>query len=469
MVSKEQEWRHFGICMLDLLSVIVCSIWMVFSTDPRYHIDVFEINVLLVLHIALYYMTNQFKKTLRRGYFAELKAVVIYSIYMAVGIAFMVFMSRSVFNMPRSGMIIFVLGNGIGVYLIHAFVKFYYQKVYSESRKAKQVLLVTTSERLELIANRMAQAYGWGGKFIAVALLDDAKDVELPDFFQGIPLLHVDELESFAIKNVVDEVFLNLSRDYDQHIAEYLLLFQSMGIVVSLNISAFDLVKPETVEHRVRKLGKYNVLTFSTKFYDYKGILLKRLIDIVGALVGLLLTFLVGIVLVPLIKLESPGPAIFAQNRVGRNGRIFKFYKFRSMYADAEERKKELEKHNQMQGLMFKMEDDPRITKIGKFIRRTSLDELPQFYNVLIGDMSLIGTRPPTEQEFLAYSASHKKRLMLKPGITGLWQVSGRSDITDFEEIVNLDAQYIDNWSIWLDLKILLKTVQIVLLGKGAR
>ena len=139
------------------------------------------------------------------------------------------------------------------------------------------------------------------------------------------------------------------------------------------------------------------------------------------------------------------------------------------MYVDAEERKKELMEKNEMDGLMFKMTEDPRITKVGKFIRKTSIDELPQFFNVLKGDMSLIGTRPPTIDEFEQYQSHHKRRLSIKPGITGMWQVSGRSDIQDFEEIVRLDCEYIDNWSPALDIKILFKTVKVVLMGSGAK
>ncbi len=233
----------------------------------------------------------------------------------------------------------------------------------------------------------------------------------------------------------------------------------------------------------------------------------KRIMDIAGALVGLVITGVVTIFLAPVLLLESPGPLIFSQTRVGLNGRKFKFYKFRSMYKDAEERKKELMAKNQMSGLMFKMvngrkfkfykfrsmykdaeerkkelmaknqmsglmfkmDDDPRITKVGKFIRKTSIDELPQFWNVLKGDMSLIGTRPPTVDEFEKYKTQYKRRLSIRPGITGLWQATGRSDITDFEEVLKLDLEYIDNWSISLDIKILFMTVFGVLLRKGAK
>ena len=140
-----------------------------------------------------------------------------------------------------------------------------------------------------------------------------------------------------------------------------------------------------------------------------------------------------------------------------------------AMYVDAESRKEELRKNNEMEGRMFKMKDDPRITPVGRFLRKTSLDELPQFYNVLKGDMSLVGTRPPTEDEFEHYSPHYRRRLSITPGLTGMWQVSGRSDITDFDEVVRLDLEYIDNWSLLLDVKILLQTIGVVLTGKGSK
>ena len=154
---------------------------------------------------------------------------------------------------------------------------------------------------------------------------------------------------------------------------------------------------------------------------------------------------------------------------MGKNGRIFSIYKFRSMYLDAEERKKELEQLNEMKGLMFKVENDPRITKVGNFIRKTSLDELPQFFNVLKGDMSLVGTRPPTIDEYEKYNLYYKRRLSMTPGLTGLWQVSGRSQITDFDNVVKYDLEYIDNWSLSLDIKIIMKTIAVVLLRRGSK
>ena len=176
---------------------------------------------------------------------------------------------------------------------------------------------------------------------------------------------------------------------------------------------------------------------------------------------------IIAVTAIPL-KLESPGPLFFRQKRVGLNGRTFYICKLRSMYMDAEQRKKDLMAQNKMQGLMFKMDDDPRITKVGKFIRRTSIDELPQFWNILKGDMSLVGTRPPTLDEYEQYDSHHKRRLSMKPGLTGLWQVSGRSNIQNFEEVVKLDVAYIDNWSLGLDIRILVKTIGVVFRRTGA-
>ena len=208
----------------------------------------------------------------------------------------------------------------------------------------------------------------------------------------------------------------------------------------------------------------------------------KRTMDIVSSLVGLILLSPLFLIVAILIKLEDPkGKVFFAQERNGRYPKTFKMYKFRSMYRDAEERKKELMEKNRIKdGMMFKLDFDERIignkimpngekkTGIGDFIRRTSLDEFPQFINVLKGDMSLVGTRPPTVDEWEKYELHHRARLSIKPGITGMWQTSGRSNITDFEEVVRLDTEYIKNWTPGLDIRILLKTVVSIVSRKGS-
>ena len=196
--------------------------------------------------------------------------------------------------------------------------------------------------------------------------------------------------------------------------------------------------------------------------------MLKRSFDIIFSALALILLFPLFLVVAVLIKATSRGPVFFVQIRVGKYGRPFPFYKFRSMYRDAEKRKAELLAQNQSaDGVIFKMKKDPRITPIGRIIRRTSIDELPQFLNVFFGDMSLVGPRPPVPAEVSQYSLEDRKRLMVKPGLTCLWQVSGRSDIP-FKQQVRLDKEYIRSQSLWRDLLILLRTVPAILSGKGA-
>lgn len=192
----------------------------------------------------------------------------------------------------------------------------------------------------------------------------------------------------------------------------------------------------------------------------------KRLLDIVGSLVGL---FILALIFVPVaisIKLDSPGPIFYSQERHGLQGRRFRIYKFRSMVANADALKANVK--NEAKGLIFKNKEDPRITKVGRFLRKTSLDELPQFWNVLSGNMSLVGTRPPTSDEVMHYNERHWQRLNVKPGITGVWQVNGRSLVKDFEQIVDLDLLYQDQWNPVYDLLIIFKTIYVVLAKKDA-
>jgi exopolysaccharide biosynthesis polyprenyl glycosylphosphotransferase len=196
---------------------------------------------------------------------------------------------------------------------------------------------------------------------------------------------------------------------------------------------------------------------------------LKRTIDIVGSVIGLVALSPVLLAIAIAIRLTSRGPAIFVQERCGLRGRVFHFYKFRTMVKDAEERKALLTHLNEMRGPAFKMRHDPRITRLGAFLRKTSLDELPQLWNVLLGEMSLVGPRPPLPEEVECYSTRQAQRLSVTPGITGLWQVSGRNLLPDFEHWLELDLHYARRWSLWLDVRILLKTIIVVVLAKGAQ
>jgi exopolysaccharide biosynthesis polyprenyl glycosylphosphotransferase len=317
----------------------------------------------------------------------------------------------------------------------------------------------------------------WSRRICGLCIVDYANncDLKLSSINTGkinaqMNFVKKDDLQIFLTSNNVDELFVYTDYAHaDEQLKKVISDSEKMGIRVNvrINLDLFDFL-PKSYT-KVDRIGKYYCVSISRNFVSYPSRVMKSMLDYVGGLVGFLIFCVAFIILGPVIKLDSKGPIIFSQNRVGRNGRIFKCYKFRSMRQDAEELKKTLVSKNEMRGLMFKMDNDPRVTRVGKFLRKTSLDELPQFINVLKGDMSLVGTRPPTVDEYEKYRPEHKARVSMMPGLTGLWQVSGRSDIKDFDEVVRLDMRYIDNSSFWLDIKIILMTVKVVLFGRGAK
>ena len=319
--------------------------------------------------------------------------------------------------------------------------------------------------------------YNWleYSRIVAVSLDTDLTGTEI----YGIPIVaDQKDVVEFACGEWIDEVFIPPC-DENEYPDQLVDAFIEMGITVHTGITKSG-ARPSG-RRQVEKIGTYIVITTSMNYADSSKLTVKRMMDIAGGLVGCLITLLIMITVGPVIYINSPGPIFFSQERIGRNGRKFKMYKFRSMYMDAEARKKELMSQNKISdGMMFKLDFDPRIignkllpdgrkkTGIGQFIRKTSLDEFPQFFNVLMGDMSLVGTRPPTLDEWEQYKPHHRARMAFRPGLTGMWQVSGRSNITDFEEVVKLDTEYINEWSLRLDLKILWKTVVGVFRNDGA-
>lgn len=277
----------------------------------------------------------------------------------------------------------------------------------------------------------------------------------------------IKNLEGLIHENAVDQIYI-MEKQYGNTIdvQPYINMCVDMGVTVRVIVNSYY---AEGAQSYISSVGTYPILTYHTVTLNESSRAIKRVIDILGSTIAILIFSPIMLAVAIAIKMESKGPVIFKQKRVGMNGRNFNMYKFRSMCIDAEEKKKELMQHNEMEGaFMFKMKDDPRITKVGKFIRKTSLDEFPQFFNVLKGDMSLVGTRPPTQDEVEQYERNHWRRISIKPGITGMWQVNGRSTITNFEEIVELDTEYIDKWDVLMDFKIIFQTVWQMLRNKGA-
>ncbi|HEV0828531.1 TPA: sugar transferase [Streptococcus pneumoniae] len=414
--------------------------------------------VLYILHYFVFYISDYGRNFFKRRYLIELVQTLKYILFFALAISISNFFLEDRFSISRRGMIYFLLLHVFLVYMLNLFIKWYWKRAYPNFKGSKKVFLLTATSHVEKVLDRLIESDDVVGELVAVSVLDKS-DFQHDD----LKVVAEGEIVNFATREVVDEVFINLPSE-KYNIGELVSQFETMGIDVTVNLNAFDWARNK----QICEMAGLNVVTFSTTFYKTSHVIAKRVIDIIGSLVGLILCGLVSIVLVPLIRKDG-GSAIFAQTRIGKNGRHFTFYKFRSMCVDAEDKKRELMEQNTMQGGMFKVDDDPRITKIGHFIRKTSLDELPQFYNVLKGDMSLVGTRPPTVDEYEHYTPEQKRRLSFKPGITGLWQVSGRSEIKNFDEVVKLDVVYIDGWTIWKDIEILLKTVKVVLMKDGAK
>lgn len=360
-------------------------------------------------------------------------------------------------------------------YIVRVLWKSHIKKGVNSGKRRKLLIVTSSTIAGKVIENVEKNNYS-RYDIVGVALLD--KNLIGKQIDNVSVVANNETVGMYTCKEWVDEVLIVLPKEiaYPNTLIEQL---TEAGITVHMNLA--KVVNSPGKKQFVENIGDYTVLTTSINYASLNELFLKRVFDIVCGLLGCILTLIICIFIGPVIYIASPGPIFFSQERVGKNGKKFKMYKFRSMYLDAEERKAELMKDNKLgDGKMFKLDFDPRVignkvmpdgfhkTGIGEFIRKTSLDEFPQFFNVLKGDMSIVGTRPPLISETNLYEYQHFARLAIKPGITGMWQVNGRSEIIDFDEVVKLDKYYIENWNLGLDIKILLKTVLVVVCKKGA-
>jgi exopolysaccharide biosynthesis polyprenyl glycosylphosphotransferase len=334
-----------------------------------------------------------------------------------------------------------------------------------EGYNYRHILLVGTGNSARRVIEILQCNRRWGLRVVGVLHMEGAPAVKT---VYGFPVLGpLRDLVAICKNRPVDEVIFcdgydDAGSDLGQHIAD----LRELGITARTVLNLYYRFDG----HRELGMlyGEVPLLTFNSASADPNQLFFKRCLDIVGSLAGLAFAACVFPFIALAIKLESPGPLFFGQTRVRENGRTFTCWKFRSMYQDAEERKQALMHLNEMQGAIFKMKNDPRVTRVGAFLRKMSLDEMPQFWNVLKGEMSLVGTRPPTPAEVAGYLNWQRKRICMKPGITGLWQVSGRNSIKDFDDVVRLDLQYIDTWSLATDLRLLLRTIKVVFFREGA-
>lgn len=472
--------KHFDFIILDLFclqAAFVLAYIVRHGLNNPYANQLYSsMAIFLILaDVGVVFFYETFSGVLKRGFYKEFVKTVQHSA-LVEGLAMVyLFSAKEGENYSRLTLYLMWAFYVVLSYLTRLGWKYFLSKgVIKESKRS---LLIISSE--EVVADVIAdinenehRRYSIAG----VILVDrDTVDGEI----SGIPLVaNMDTAASYVCREWVDEVLLSVAPGigYPEQLIDDI---TETGVTVHTKLA--ELSREKGKKQLVEKVGGYTVLTTSINYMSPKQAFMKRGLDVLGGIVGCIITLLLIVFIGPAIYIASPGPIFFSQERVGKNGKKFKMHKFRSMYMDAEERKKELMSQNRVQdGMMFKMDFDPRIignrtlsdgtqkTGLGNFIRKTSLDEFPQFWNVLKGEMSLVGTRPPTLDEWDKYELHHRARLATKPGITGMWQVSGRSKITDFEEVVELDTKYINEWTMGMDLRILFKTVLAVFKRDGS-
>jgi exopolysaccharide biosynthesis polyprenyl glycosylphosphotransferase len=372
------------------------------------------------------------------------------------------FYSLDIVGLPPLYLVKFTLCLFLLLAASRSLLDFVLEHLIMQRMHSRRIVIAGSGRRADLIAKLLTKQRSWGHRLIGFL----APDQKSKDVIYGLPRLGVlDDMEKVLTEQVVDEVIFALT-DNSLNIREHLNLCERLGVTYRIIPAMFDPNDPHQL--KVDTIQGIPTLSKSMLHFNPSGYIYKRILDYLGGLVGFLFLCLIYPAVALAIRLDSPGPVFFNQPRVGRHGRIFNIYKFRTMLADAEQRKKQLLAANEMNGALFKIADDPRVTRVGRFLRRTSLDEMPQFINVLRGEMSLVGPRPPTPDEVASYQIHQCRRLSVRPGITGLWQVSGRSNLKDFEHTVELDLAYIDGWRFWDDVMILLRTVLVVFRGDGA-
>ncbi len=327
-----------------------------------------------------------------------------------------------------------------------------------------KIPIIGGGRRARSVIHELRRESEWG---IDVVGILDPRAREMPAEVDGVPVLgDIEEIHGLLARQVIDEVIVCLPRSLLDEVEPIIEACDEQAICVKYLASVFEMRSGSTLS--LDKLNTLPILSFDPVHYDEGKLIVKRLVDLGLTIPGLILLSPLFLLVALAIKLDSPGPVFFLQNRVGLNKRNFRMIKFRSMYEDAEARMAEIEHLNEAEGPIFKIAKDPRITRVGRVIRRTSIDELPQLFNVLLGDMSLVGPRPMSVRDVSQFSLSiQRRRFSVRPGLACLREVSGRSRLS-FEKWLELDLKYIDEWSLWMDFKILILLVPSVIRGDGA-
>lgn len=476
---REQGWfKHLDFVLLDGLcgqmALFLAHGWRHGFRPGLYCIEIYR-NLAIwmgLFSVVIAILFNTMHDVLKRSWTTEFRQTLTQCLLVFGTVVIYLFSVKGSEQYSR-----ITLWLSLGLYAVLAFVTRILWKQFLRRRlrrsNSRVVLLVADEDSAgDIMARFKAHPLESIGPCGLVLVDRDAAGENL----DGVPVVaNLSDAAQYICREWIDEVYIGVS-DNSSFPRDLVEKCRQMGVTMHLQMAPTGLGK-QTVE----TIAGTPVITSSINIATPLQLLIKRIMDIFGGLVLGLMALVTIVIVGPIIKIKSPGPVLYKQERIGQNGRKFWMYKIRSMYMDADARKAELMSENKMSdGMMFKMDFDPRIignevlpdgrrkTGIGEFIRKSSLDELPQAFNILQSQMSLVGTRPPTVDEWEKYEFHHRARLATKPGLTGMWQVSGRSDITNFEDVTRLDTEYIENWSLGLDVKILLKTVGVVLGHRGA-
>ena len=479
MHKKElRGWlKHIDFIVLDVVMLQICfvlSYWMWIGIENPYSTYIYRYQAVLLTmcQLLVVLFNDSYKNIIRRNKLEEFAATFRFEVSFMLLDILILFMIHQIYLISRMQMGIMAVMYLFGSYFIRLLNK---KRIFHSARVRegrKSLMLMTSSSLANEVLGNLTDYNFQDYRVIGLYLMD--REREPGEVIRGVPVMGIETDIINEIKtNWVDEIFVYQPDNMPYPMA-MIDAIMDMGITVHYCMEALNAHSDGMQE--VSKVGSYRVITNSLKIVSAKQVIYKRIMDICGGIVGCILTCIIFIFIAPIIYIQSPGPIFFKQKRIGQNGKQFLMYKFRSMYMDAEERKKQLAlESGQENQLMFKMEHDPRIIGqkkrpngkwkkgVGGWIRVLSLDEFPQFFNVLKGEMSLVGTRPPTVDEWHRYEPYHRARMSTRPGITGLWQVSGRSNIRDFDTVVRMDREYIENWSMKQDIHILFKTIWVVI------
>ncbi|MEK6733192.1 MAG: sugar transferase [Candidatus Omnitrophota bacterium] len=480
--EKEQLFRK----LLMAIDIFVVAISFLLSYILRQHIHLFykidifpgkqligdmyvSVRYFNILPVVLFswwasLMSSGLYESFRRKSFFEIIWGIIKSAFFVIIILSTIEFIFKLEFLSRSFILLFFLITCVLLIIERFSIVSFLRHLRRQGYNFRSILLVGTGRRAENFIKLVHKHSEWGLKIIG--LIDADKDMAGRTICGETVIGVLDDIPDILNQKAVDEVIFIVPRSWLSIIEKSLLACELRGVRTNIAADFFNLNIARSVSSDIEGMP---LLSFQTTIGEEWQLLLKRIFDIIASLLGIVISAPVFIVLIALIKFLSPGgPAIFKQVRSGLNGRKFVMYKFRTMVNGAEKDKDRLNAFNEMDGPVFKMKKDPRVTKFGIFLRSSSLDELPQLFNILKGDMSIVGPRPPIPVEVEKYEIWQRRRLSMKPGLTCLWQANGRNNV-DFEKWMRLDLEYIDNWSIGLDFKVILKTIPAVLFSIGAR